>query len=101
MQGFHGPVLGKEAGQFLVEGHGLPLCPRLFVSLMHTLILDLHPLSLGTTLLSIPFVVPYLYLLRNALEDIPLPVPFLELMLDLLLIPDVNEISRLPIVPVV
>lgn len=48
------------------------------------LLLHLYPFSHSVALLPLPFVAQQLHLLDNELKDIPILVPFLELVLDLL-----------------
>lgn len=97
MQDLNGPVLGKEVGWVLVQGNALSPGPRSLVGIMQAIILHIHPLGLGTTLQLAPIVAP-LHLLDDALEDTPALVPFLELVLDPLLILDHDEIPHLPMV---
>lgn len=97
MQGLKGPVCSEEMGLFLIVRHVLHSGPGLLVGIMHTLILDLHPFSLGAALNPVLVVTPHLHLLSNMLGDIPVTVPFVELVLSLCLASDGNEIPYLPI----
>lgn len=67
---------------------------------MYALLLGLHPFSHGAALIPVSFVAPCLYLLGDAFEDIPVPMPFLDLVL-YLLISDADEVLHLPVVSVV
>lgn len=70
-----------------------------FCYVMHVVILHLHPFGFGMALQPVPVVALLLHLLGNVLEDIPVPVPFPELALHILLTPD--EVPHLAIVSVV
>lgn len=95
MQGDNGLVCGKEAEQLLIKWYTVPLALELFIGVMHALVLDCHPLSLGLAL----HPVPHLHLLGNVVEHIPAMVPFEELVLGLLFTLDGHEIP--PMAPVV
>lgn len=84
------PVLGKEVEQLLIKGHG-----------QHSLILNPHHLHLGVAQCHVPVVAPCLHPMGDACEYIPVSLPILELALDLFLTLGGNEISHLPILPIV
>lgn len=83
-------------GQLLIEGHALPPTPELFIDIMHTLLLVLHPFQRAPTLHPVPIVAMHLHLLGNVLEHVSVAVPLAKLVLGLRL-----TSSHLPMAPVV
>lgn len=74
----------------------MPTDPGLFIDIMHPLVVDVQPFSLGLALYPVPVVALCLQLSGNV--PCPIAVPFKEKVLGL---PDGNKISHFPMAPVV